>query len=111
MGFDAYQGEDKTIIVESNVDLTLATEIEITIDTPCQIKKTLSGGHISAVTAETFYLQIDSADTESVRPGRYKVQARFTDPSSKKTNGKFQPNSFTIRDSVFVDDEGTKYYG
>ena len=42
-GPSIYQGEDKTIIVKTNVSLVAATEIEFIIDTDTQIKKTLTG--------------------------------------------------------------------
>ena len=103
MALEIFQGEDKTITVESNIDLTTHDEIEFTIDTPTQIKKTLSGsGGISGVTATQFTVQIDAADTETVKAGPYKYQARATDSSGKISNAKFQPNKITIKDSVFT---------
>ena len=99
---ELFQGEDKTIVVTTNIDLSSHTEIEFTIDTPTQIKKTLTDATISGVTTSQFSVQIDAGDTENVPAGEYKVQARATDSSGKKTNGKFQPDAITIRDSVFV---------
>ena len=102
MALEIFQGEDKTITVESNIDLRTHDEIEFTIDTPSQIKKTLTGGSISGVTATQFTVQIDAADTETVKAGPYKYQARATDSSGKISNAKFQPNKITIKDSVFT---------
>ena len=102
MALEIFQGEDKTITVESNIDLTTHTEIEFTIDTPTQIKKTKTGGEITGITATQFTVQIDAADTETVKAGPYKYQARATYSSGKISNAKFQPNKITIKDSVFT---------
>ena len=102
MALELFQGEDKTITVTSNIDLTTHTEIEFTIDAPTQITKTLSGSGISGVTATQFTVQIDAADTETLKAGPYKYQARATDSSGKISNAKFQPNRITIKDSVFT---------
>lgn len=98
---EIFQGEDKTIIVTTNISLASATEIEFIIDTPTQIKKTLSDTQISAVTATQFSVQIDAGDTETVEAGEYLFQARAT-ISGKKTNGKFQPNKLILKDSAFT---------
>ena len=103
MALELYQGEDKTINVTTNIDLTSHSEIEFTIDTPTQIKKTKSGGSITGITSSQFSVQIDAADTETVPAGAYKYQARAT-LNSKITNAKFQPNRVTILDSVFTDE-------
>ncbi len=100
-GPSIYQGEDKTIVVKTNVSLVSATEIEFIIDTPTQIKKTLTDSQITAVTATQFTVQIDAGDTETTEAGEYLFQCRST-ISSKKTNGKFQPNKLNILDSAFT---------
>ena len=96
-----YQGADETIDIETNIDLSTATEIEVTIDTPTQIIKTLTGAHISAVTATQFTLAIDAADTETVKAGGYKYQCRAT-IAGKIKQGQMSPNKILIEDSVFV---------
>lgn len=98
---EIYQGEDKTFIVETNIDLTSHTEIELIIDTPTQIEKSLTAGQITGVTATQFSVQIDSGDTESVEAGPYLIQSRATDSSGLFTQGKFQPNKITVKDSAF----------
>jgi len=104
-----FQGEDKTLSITTNADVSAATEIEFLIDTQAQagkqISKTLTAGQITSVTATSFTVQIDAADSETVPEGNYKVQCRVT-IADKKTNGLFQPNKIIIKDSVFVD-EGT----
>jgi hypothetical protein len=97
-----FQGADKSFVFESGTDLTSATEIEFTIDTPTQIKKTLGGGGVNNVTATQFQVDIASADTESVESGGYKYQVRATIGGLLR-QGKFKPNRFTILDSVFTD--------
>jgi len=105
-----YQGEDKTIVVEMNTDLSAATEIEFSIDTPSRITKTLSAAQISAVTATQFSVQMDAADTETAKAGPYKYQGRAT-ISGKTHNIRFIPNKIKILDSVFVDSNVTGDYG
>lgn len=109
--FELFQGEDRTETIYVSDDLTSATEIEFTIDTPTQIKKTLSGAHISAVTTTQFTLQIDAADTSDVPDGPYRCQARST-ISGKLKNIRFKPDKVHIRESVFVDlGSGNDYQG
>jgi len=110
VAFELFQGEDKTITVLTNIDLTSYTEIEFNIDTPTQIKKTKTGGGITGITASQFSVQIDAGDTETVPAGSYKFQARGTDSSSKKVNGKFQPNKLVVKDSIFVSQGSGKDY-
>lgn len=110
MALEIFQGEDKTIVVTSNIDLTSHTEIEFRIDAPDQIKKTLTGGSISGVTTTEFLVQIDAADTETLKAGPYKFQARATDSSGKISNARFQPNKIEIRDSVFTSAGSGKDY-
>lgn len=94
-----------------NDDLSAATEIEFYIDTPTQIKKTLSSsGGISAVTATQFSVQIDAADTETVKAGPYKFQSRAT-IASKKHNIKHTPNQIKILDSILVTQGSGQDYG
>lgn len=104
-----YQGEDKTIVVKTNVSLVAATEIEFIIDTETQIKKTLSGSQITGVTATQFSVQIDAGDTETTTPGEYLYQCRST-IATKLTNGKFQPNKIDILPSAFVTTGSTRDY-
>jgi len=99
---EVFQGEDATIIVETGTtDLTAATEIDFRIDTDPQIAKTLTGGGVSAVSATRFSVAIDAANTSSVRAGDYKYQCRAT-LGGKLRNGRFTPNKFIVRDSVFT---------
>ncbi len=100
--FELYQGEDKTLIIGTNEDLTTYTQIEFVIDSPRQIKKTLTGGGISGVTASQFSVQIDAADTKNVNPGRYKYQTRATSSGSKTYHGKTVPNGVRVLHSSFV---------
>lgn len=89
-----------------NTDVQTATEIEFVIEATTKILKTLSAGQISNVTASGFRVQIDAADTTSIKPGEYKYQARAT-IGGKKYNIRFMPNKIKILDSVFVDDACT----
>ena len=105
-----YKGEDKTIVVEMNTDISAATEIEFYIDTDSQIKKTLSGGDISGVTATQFSVAIVPGDTDSVNVGSYRFQARAT-LSSKLYHIKFTPNKIVIEDSIFLTSRSVPDYG
>ena len=106
---ELYQGEDMTLTVEMNDDISAATEIELYIDTNPQVKKTLSAGQISGVTSTQFDVQIDAGDTNDIPPGAYKYQARAT-LSSKKYNIKFTPNTLNIRRSIFENPVGRDDY-
>jgi hypothetical protein len=97
---EIFQGADVTLVVETNDDLSSATEIEFYIDTPTQIKKTLSAAEISSVTTTQFSVAIDAADTASQAKGSYKMQARAT-VGGKKRQGRFTPNKIKLRESVF----------
>lgn len=105
-----YQGEDKTISVAMNDDISAASEIEFYIDTSPQIKKTLTDAEISSVTTTSFSVQIDAADTETVKAGTYKYQARAT-LAGKKHNIRFTPNKVRLMDSVFVTQNRVNDYG
>lgn len=96
-----FQGEDKTIIIRTNEDISAATEVEFVIDTPTQIKKTLSDGEITNVTGTSFTVQIDAADTETVEHGEYLFQCRAT-VATKIRQGVFSPNKIEIQDSAFT---------
>jgi hypothetical protein len=99
---EVVQGEDKVIIVQTNNDLSGSTEIEFGIDTPEKILKTLSDVEITNVTTTQFKVALVPADTENVKPGPYKMQARVT-LSGKVYNLKFTPDKIKIMDSVFID--------
>ena len=103
---ELFQDASQYITVSMNTDISTATEIEFTIDCYPPIEKTLSAGEIGSVTATGFRVTIDAADTETIKPGPYKYQARAT-ISTKKYNIKFTPNKVKIMDSVFVDDNCT----
>lgn len=105
-----FQGEDKLIVVEMNEDISAATEIEFYIDTLTQIKKTLTAGEITGVTATQFTVAIDSGDTQDIVAGSYKFQARAT-LATKKHNIKFTPNKIQIEDSIFISPRRTRDYG
>jgi len=107
-----YQGSDESLVITSNIDLSSSagcTEIEVTIDTPTQIVKTLSGGHITA-TATSFTIVIDAADTATTVPGTFQYQARAT-IGGKKKQGRFTPNSILILPSVFESTSNVTDYG
>ena len=104
-----YQGEDKTIVVRTNEDISAATEVEFVIDTETQILKKLSEGEITNVTSTSFTVQIDAADTETVRHGEYLFQCRAT-VATKIRQGRFSPNKIEIRDSAFtIEGSGNDY--
>lgn len=96
-----YQGEDKTIVVTTNEDISTATEIEFVIDTSTQIKKTFTAGQITNVTSTQFTVQIDASDTETVEAGEYLFQCRAT-VADKIRQGVFSPDKIEIRDSAFT---------
>lgn len=98
-----YQGEDKTIVVRTNEDISTATEVEFVIDTPTQIKKSLTEGQITNVTATSFTVQIDASDTETVEQGEYLFQCRAT-VATKIRQGVFSPNKVEIQNSAFTDE-------
>jgi len=104
-----YQGADAIIDIESNIDLSAATEIEVTIDTTEQIVKTLTAGGVSDVTSTQFTLNIDSGDTQDIKAGNYKYQVRAT-IGGKKKQGRLVPNKITLADSVFVQPRNIKDY-
>ena len=96
-----YQGEDKTLVVTTNEDISAATEIEFVIDTPTQIKKLLSAGEITGVTTSQFIVQLDASDTETVAEGKYLFQCRAT-VATKIRQGVFSPNKIDLRNSAFT---------
>jgi len=100
---EIFQGNDQVIVVESNIDLTTATEVEFRIDTQPQIVKTLTGGQVTDVTTTQFSVAIDAADTASVAAGRYKFQCRTT-IAGDTLNGRFTPDKIIIRDSIFTNE-------
>ena len=97
-----YQGQNKTLVVQTNIDLSSATEIEFKIDTPDQITKTLSGGGISNVSSTQFEVALVPGDTETVVEGAYRMQTRYTDSSGNIYNGTFTPDRAEIEDSIFT---------
>ncbi len=109
--FEFYQGEDKALPITSNIDLTAYTEIEFVIGTDREIRKSLSAGEISNVTANGFTVQIDASDTESTKEGEYLFQVRGTDSSGKINHGTFHPNKVVIKPSVFVNRTNGSDYG
>lgn len=96
-----YQGEDKTIVVRTNEDISAATEVEFVIDTSPQIIKKLSASQIINVTATSFTVQIDAADTETIPAGEYLFQCRAT-VATKIRQGRFSPNKVEIKNSAFT---------
>ncbi len=104
-----YQGATKIVHVRTNIDMTTFPEIEVVIDTDTQIRKTLTGGGITNVTSTQFDVKIEPADTENVCPGPYKYQARGTDSSGDKIQGRFFPNKIKIKDSAFVRRSANSY--
>jgi len=107
---EVFQGEDEVIVVQTGTtDLTSATEIDFRIDTQPQIAKTLTGGGVTGVSATQFFVTIDAGDTSSVAAGNYKYQCRAT-LAGKLQNGRFTPNKFIVRDSVFETQGSGKDY-
>ena len=106
---EIFQGDDEIITVESNIDLSTATEIEWAIDTQPQIVKTLTGGHISDVSTSQFLVAIDAADTASVTAGNYKYQCQAT-IAGKIKHGRFTPNKIILRNSIFTDEGSGRDY-
>lgn len=102
MAVRVYQGENKDIVVPTNIDLSSYTEIEFRVDTPSQIIKKLSNGEISGVTSSQFTVAIIPGDTETVEAGNYKFQVLATASDGKLTLGKFKPDRFTVEDSIFT---------
>lgn len=100
---EIYQDNDQVIVVESNLDISTATEIEFRIDTQPQIVKTLSGGQITGVTTTQFSVAIDASDTASVAAGRYKFQCRTT-IDGDILNGRFTPDKIILRNSIFTNE-------
>ena len=106
-----YQGEDKTIVVNTNEDLTTATEIEFRIDCSPQVVKTLTGGGISGVTATGYAIALEPGDTTNIDAGEYKIQSRYTDSGGNINHGKFVPNKLKLIESIFVNPNSGNDYG
>lgn len=104
-----YQGEDKTIVVRTNEDISAATEIEFVIDTPTQILKKLTAGQIINVTSTSFTVLILAADTETVKSGEYLFQCRAT-VAALIRQGRFSPNKVQIKNSAFTTEGSGKDY-
>lgn len=115
MSIELYQGENKTIVVSTNVDLTTATEIEFTVAKVDNVKtkftKTLTGGAISGVTSTQYSVAVSPEDTDDFPSGEYIVQARYTDASGNIFQGKFVPNKVKILGSLFVEQGTGNDYG
>lgn len=107
---ELYQGEDKTIVVSMNDDLTSATEIEFIVDSPTQVIKKLSEAQISGVSSSQFSVQIDAADFATTAQGSYKIQSRAT-IAGKKYNIRHTPNRIKILNSVFENQGSGNDYG
>ena len=96
-----YQGTDKIVSVQHNdADLASATEIAVYIDAPTQIIKTLGDG-IASVTASSYLLTIDAADTADACPGEYTIEAKITNASGGTDYGRFNPSTVTIIGTSF----------
>lgn len=107
---ELFQGCDMSISIAMSDDISAATEVEFLIDCSSQISKTKTAGQITGVTATGFTVAIDAADTENIKPGSYKHQARAT-IAGKKYNIKLVPDKIKIMDSVFVDSYTPGDYG
>ncbi len=100
-----YQGADRDIVLTHNdANLATASEIEVRIDTPTQIEKTLTGGGVSGVTSSQFTVTIEDADTDDVLSGEYRIQCRST-KAGIVTQGEINPQFVQIVDSIFTDTE------
>lgn len=101
-----YQGAHRDIIVShDDVNLASATEIEVRIDTPQQITKTLTGGGVSGVTSSQFTVSIEDSDTSDVCSGEYRIQVRSTSAAGVITQGEINPSNVVIVDSIFTTTE------
>ena len=115
--FEIYAGSDASIAIETRkhitfdsvIDLSTATEIEVTVDAPTPIRLTKTGGDISSVTATGFTMTFVPADTESVEPGSYRYQCRATIGGLK--HGRFIPDRIKVKASVFVSSRTPGDYG
>ncbi len=103
---EIYQGEDKTLTISTNEDLSSYSNIEFVIDATSAITKTLADGKITNVTATSFDVQVDAADTASVTAGKYKYQVRATSGSDKTYHGKLTPDGIKILQSSFINPIG-----
>ena len=102
MSAEIFQGEDKAFTVSTNEDLSSATEIQVTVDTPKAIRKTLTGGDISAVTSSEFTVQFAAGDTATTCSGSYKWQVQAVIGGNTYV-APFRPNRFVIKDNVALD--------
>lgn len=97
------QSSSKTIQIRqdssSTLDFTAADEIEILIDSDPQIKKTLTGGGVTSVLANSFTVVLSDSDTQ-VRSGEFGWEGRYT-VGTTKTPGRLNPSKVRIIDSAF----------
>ena len=95
-----WQGASLTISVDSDRDLTGATDIEYIIDSNPKIQLSLAAGDITGVTATGFRVNVKPSDTDGIKSGEYRHQIRATEGSSV-TQGQFSPSVLRIADSIF----------
>lgn len=91
-----YQATDKTVSVSHDfADLPSATEVNIYIDAPCQIVKSLGDG-VSGVTATNFVLTIPYEDTDNVPAGEYPIDGYITTLAGDRRHMRIQPSKVKI---------------
>jgi hypothetical protein len=100
-----WQGADRDIIcTHDEPTLTGATEIEVVIDSPSQITKSLTGGGVLAVTTSSFTIAISDTDTVDTPSGEYEIDCRAT-IGGVITHGLMNPRKVRIIDSKFSNTE------
>ncbi len=108
--FTVFQGEDKSLVIPVNLDLTTYTEIEFIIDASKQITRKLSRGEISAVTATQF--QVSVGDVSNTPAGEYRYQIRATDAGGSIQQAEIRPSRISVKHSAFVNpNSGNDYNG
>ena len=94
-----WQGTDAIFNISHDyTDLVTATAIEVYVDTPSQIVKTLSDG-VTSVSATNMVVTLAAGDTDDVDPGEYCIQARITTTGGQQFFGRILPERVKILES------------
>lgn len=105
-----YQATDKTFSVQHDfTDLTTATEINIYVDTPSQIVKSLGNG-VTSVTDETFLLTFNYEDTDNVGEGEYLIDGYVTTATGDRVHARISPNKVKILPTNWASARDTRDY-
>jgi hypothetical protein len=108
---EVWTGSDVDIDIETDSDVSAATEIEWWMEGGrAVVKKSMGEGHITGLTSTQFTLTLLAADTESEQPGPYKMQCRAT-VGGLFRQIVFKPNQFILRDSLFSTSRNIRDYG